>query len=75
MANPNTPLPSDRVTALMFQAQEDWGNVVTVLQGQVEQTRQAGFTDVQAHAMVAAAFVGDVAKSALVGARQKDGGQ
>ncbi|MEE2040205.1 hypothetical protein Q8791_23590 [Nocardiopsis sp. CT-R113] len=76
MANPDTPpegFPSDPRTALMFKAQEDWSTVLTVLRGQVEQTRQAGFTDVQAHAMVAAALVSEVAVSAFVGAPKRDG--
>ncbi|MFE7462278.1 hypothetical protein ACWFMI_25210 [Nocardiopsis terrae] len=76
MANPDTPpegFPTDPRAAVFFEAQENWGQVLMVWQGQVEQTRQAGFTDVQAHAIVAAAIVEKVAKSAFVGAPQPDG--
>lgn len=70
MANPNTPpggfTPEQQALNAMFEAQEGWGHALGVFAGMVEQTRRAGFTDSQAHAMVAAALVQKVAESVFV---------
>ncbi|KOX12482.1 hypothetical protein [Nocardiopsis sp. NRRL B-16309] len=71
MANPDTPpdgFPEDPTAAVMFEAQEDWAHTLNTLGGMVEQARRVGFTDPQAHAMVAATFVRQVALSVFVGA-------